>query len=179
VNDRHFLESAMPSPSTAKSPDTEAFFHMHNAAIQYDLHYSSVRTIASTLYLSFGILASVNLFVNRSQNGYGFPIILLLIIYLTTLGFNIMFASWSWACRQTERYYKQRMTTTDCYVGEHGFRHLFHRIVLSQEHPEMASEDLPPKLGWSWRASTDPFFTGILIFGLMYIIIYAAFLCMV
>jgi hypothetical protein len=170
-----FWEEAMSNPSTARSPDAGAFSHMHTTASQYHLHYSNVRTLASTLYLSFGLLASVELFLHRSQSSYGFAITLLLVIYFTTLVFNLILARWSRACRQIERFYERKITTTDCYVEEHGFRHLFQRIVLGQKQPEIPPDDFPAKLDWSWRASTDAFVTGILVFGFIYIIIYSVF----
>lgn len=149
---------------------------MHNTATQYHLHYSAVRTVASTVYLSFGILSSILLFISRSGDDNLFPLFLLLLVYITTLGFNVIFVRWSRACRQIERFYEQKIGSGDRFDALYGFRHLFRHILLRRATRAALPPDYPPKMAWTWQSATDPFLAGIALSGSVYIVIYMAFL---
>jgi hypothetical protein len=163
----------MSNTPALRSSDIEVLRYMHDTASRYHLHYSNVRSTASSLYLSIGILASIFLLINRLQVGRFFPSIFMIFVFVTTLAFNMVFARWSRACRQLERYYEVKMNSCKPYNSkEHGFRHVFRQIVLSSEYPNTPPEDFPPNVTWKM----DEFCLGISIFGGVYTATYITFI---
>ena len=126
----------MSGAPALKSSDVELFKYMHDTAGKYHLHYSNVRTTATSLILPIGILASVNLLIYRSQASSIFAILFIIFVYVTTIVLNIIFTRWSRVCRHLERYYELKMTGNDIYKpNEHGFGHIFRQLILLKNTP--------------------------------------------
>lgn len=159
--------SGEPAP---KSSDIDVLRYMHEIASKYHLHYSTVRSTSSSLFLAIGILTSVILLINKTQVGQGFPSIFIIFVLITAIGFNLLFSKWSRACRQLERYYEIKMGDGTSYTYRtHGFRHIFRQLILLKEYPNQPPQDFPPP-NKSWNI--DEFVIGITMFGGVYTIIY-------
>jgi hypothetical protein len=160
-----------PAP---KSSDIDVLRYMHEIASKYHLHYSTVRSTASSLFLAIGMLTSVLLLINKTEVGRGFPSIFIVFVFITTIGFNLLFSKWSRACRQLERYYEIKMGANTSYTSRtHGFRHIFRQLILLKEYPNPPPQDFPPpNLSWN----IDEFVIGVTIFGGFYAGLYLLFI---
>jgi len=160
-----------PAP---KSSDIDVLRYMHEIASKYHLHYSTVRSTASSLFLAIGMLTSVLLLINKTEVGRGFPSIFIVFVFITTIWFNLLFSKWSRACRQLERYYEIKMGHTTSYTSRtHGFRHIFRQLILLKEYPNPPPQDFPPpNLSWN----IDEFVIGVAIFGGFYAGLYLLFI---
>jgi hypothetical protein len=128
--------------------------HMHDTAGKYYLHFSTVRTTATSLVTPIGILASVNLLVNCQPPASMFAIYFLIFIIATTLFLNFQFAVWSAACRRIERRFEEQLTVPATFnPATQGFRHIFQANI-------------------KWRDGFDVFTVAVIIFDLIYLAIY-------
>ena len=165
----------MSDMTAPRSSDMEILRYMHETASRYNLHYSSVRSGVSSVFLSIGVLSSCLLLIYRLQVGQFFPSFFVIFVFITALGFNLVFARWSRACRQLERYYEIKMGSGKIYsFKEHGFRHLFRQIILPTEYPHTPPEDFPLNVTWT----ADGFCIGISIIGSVYIVTYITIICL-
>jgi hypothetical protein len=163
----------------------DALKSMHDIAGKYHLHYSSVRTTATSLVLPIGILTSVTMLTN-CHGGIRTPMRLLVFVIVSTLFLNVIFAKWSRACRHIERYYEGMMSSDDLFEPQsHGFRHLFRLVIRNKGfwYPFRKKADkvallneipanLRPLFFWNPKVWVDPFVYAILILGLVYLAIY-------
>lgn len=169
------------------SSATDIIEHMHSTASQYHLHFSTVRTTSTSLVLPIGLLASVTMIAYPSF-GCVFPIFFVAFIVVTSLYLNIVFSGWSRACRRIERYYESLLHTATAYDPQlHAFRHVFAVISpmalsckakreANSRYMECKNKDatFPTRIKWLSRDwINDPFVTSILLFGPIYLIIYA------
>jgi hypothetical protein len=158
---------------------------MHDIAGKYHLHYSSVRTTATSLVLPIGILTSITMLTN-CHGGIRTPMRLLVFVIVSTLFLNALFAKWSRACRHIERYYEGMMSSDDMFEPQsHGFRHLFRLVIRKKgfwypiwkkDKKEAFLREIPdnlrPLFFWNPKVWLDPFVYAILILGLVYLYIY-------
>jgi hypothetical protein len=153
---------------------TDLLRHMHDVAGKYHLHYSAVRTTATSLVLPIGLLASITLLTNCT-NGIRIPMRFLIFIIITTLFLNMLFARWSRACRHLERYYEEEIGRNASFnQNKHGFRHLFRqkirKIPPSQIHA--VSDSLGRLSPFTLKTWLDPFVWAILIMGVVFLWLY-------
>jgi hypothetical protein len=142
----------MPSddrPVATTTDNADIVRHMHDTAGKYYLHFSTVRTTATSLVTPIGILASVSLLVYCQKPASMFAIYFLIFIIATTL-----FAVWSAASRSIERKYEEQLRSPGRFdPGTEGFRHIFRDYCKPGE-------------------GFDVFTIGVIIFGLIYLGLY-------
>jgi len=165
-----FLDNKLNNQSSL-----DMFKTMHDVAGKYHLHYSTVRTTATSLVLPIGILASVTLLVACPHGGVRVPIRLLIFIIISTLFLNILFAKWSRACRHIERYYEGLMAQNAVFdANVHGFRHLFRFLIRGAKKAGLPAVPvgLNTLSSWNPKVWIDPFVLAILILGFVYLYFY-------
>lgn len=169
-------ERAQDIENARDATEMDILKHMHDVAGKYHLHYSTVRTTATSLVLPIGLLASITLLTNCSD-GIRVPMRFLIFIIIATFFLNTLFARWSRACRHLERYYEEEMERNFGFaMQKYGFRHLFRKKIrkirpvrASNKDPISPLARLSPYNPKTWL---DPFVWSILVLGIVFLWFY-------
>ncbi len=135
--------------------------HLHGVAAQYHQHFSTVRTLSSSLLIPTGFIGTIQMLVAEQPPPILVPLLFFGFVWAMALVLNITFARWSDVCRKLERRYEKDLMTAD-QSWDHarlGFRHAFH--------------ELNKKEGEGEPNPYDPFFKALVGGGILYLLGYA------
>lgn len=117
----------MSEPGDGALSDRDLVRHMHGLCSQYHMHFSTVRTASTALFVPIGFAVSVSLLdTERVADLEKFPYLFFVLLAVLVFVLNMQFSVFSKRCRQIERYLERELAAGTAFdPAKHGFRHLF------------------------------------------------------